>query len=121
MKRSPIKPRRDKPRRNDSRITHTRMHRKSISKTAEEAEHLGRVASMGCLVCQRPAQVHHVVSDGYQRLTRDHRRAVALCAEHHTDGPNAVHRIGHRAFNELYNLDLLEIADRLWSERNDER
>lgn len=82
---------------------------------APEKRHLAHVAAMPCLVCGGQACVHHVVSDGHQRLTRNHRRVVPLCRVDHQDGPGAVHVIGHRAFCELHG-DILALADRLWSE-----
>lgn len=89
--------------------------------TAAERRHLDCVASMGCLVCDQPSTVHHVTSDGYQRLTRTHERIVPLCPTHHMIqfGPReSVEALGHLGFTATYGIDLLAIADRLWSESN---
>lgn len=101
LKRSPMKVKRRKP------------------PTAIERRHLQRVADMGCLVCGRPSTVHHVTSDGYQRLARVHKRTVPLCPTHHMIqfGPHeSVEALGHAGFTATYGIDLLAVADRLWSE-----
>lgn len=121
MLRSSIKPKRDKPRRDEGRIQHERMKPKAKrAATADEKRHLARVAAMPCLIpgCNNPANVHHVVSDGMKRLTRTHRRVVPLCEPHHQSGPAAVHRIGHARFTETFGLDLLQIADGMWEVSN---
>lgn len=79
---------------------------------------MGRVAEMGCMACGAPACVHHVHSDGMKRITRSHRRVVGLCDWHHQNGPDAVHKIGHARFTELFGIDLLQVADRLWENRD---
>lgn len=81
---------------------------------AAEKRHMGRVAEMGCLVCCRPAEVHHVTSDRFKRITRSNKRVVPLCPEHHRTGPHAVERISHDGFYNRFGFDLLEIADALW-------
>lgn len=116
MIRKPIKAKRDTPRRNEGRITHERMKPRSSaqSKTADERRHMDRIAKMPCLVCGAAAQVHHVVSDGYKRITKSHKRVTPLCSNHHSTGPAAVHRIGHARFTEIFGIDLLATADQLW-------
>jgi len=85
--------------------------------TAAERRHLDRVAQMGCLVCGQPSTVHHVTSDGYQRLTRTHERIVPLCPRHHMIqfGPReSVEALGHAGFRDAYDIDLLAVAKDLW-------
>ncbi|MDB5716660.1 MAG: hypothetical protein JWM38_87, partial [Sphingomonas bacterium] len=82
--------------------------------TAAEARHIARVAAMGCLVCQHPATVHHVTSDGFQRLTRTHRRIAPLCPVHHMyqfGARESVEALGHAGFTAAYGIDLLAWAD----------
>jgi hypothetical protein len=88
---------------------------------AAEKRHIERVASLPCLVCRQPSTVHHVTSDGNQRLTRSHRRVVPLCPRHHQiqHGPReSVEALGHGGFRLTYGIDLLSEADRLWRESN---
>lgn len=83
---------------------------------AAERRHMDRLAQMGCLVCGANAEIHHVHSDGFQRLTRTHKRAVPLCPPHHRTGQEAVHVMSHAGFNAFWWIDLLAEADRLWAE-----
>lgn len=116
MKRSPIKAKRDEPRRSLGRIQHERMSRKPADgPNAAEKRHMGRVAALGCCVCKRPAQVHHITSDGFQRITRRHDRVIPLCSDHHTDGPDAIHK-SHKRFAETFDIHPLGLAEQLWAE-----
>lgn len=119
LRRSGIKAKREAPRRNEGRVTHERMKLKAKrAASTQEKHHLDRVAAMPCLIpgCNNPANVHHVVSDGMKRLTRTHERVTPLCETHHQSGPTAVHRVGHARFTEIFGIDLLAVADQLWSE-----
>ncbi len=65
----------------------------------------------------QPSTVHHVTSDGYQRLTRTHQRIAPLCPTHHMVqfGPReSVEALGHAGFTATYGIDLLAKADELW-------
>ena len=59
--------------------------------TAKEKAHMGRVAELGCIICHRPAQVHHVANQG---VRASHYATFALCGFHHTDGGfgDAIHQ-----------------------------
>ena len=121
LRRTPLKAKREKTRRNEGRVTHERMARKPSAKpNAQERKHFERVAALGCVVdgCSNPANIHHVTSDGMKRIARSHTRVVNLCKNHHQDGPCAVHRVGHARFTETFGIDLLETAERLWEESN---
>jgi hypothetical protein len=84
-------------------------------KTAAEREHHRRVALMPCLACGVwPVEVHHVRHDGRTSITRNHKLVIPLCSVCHRTGPNAVHTIGHPAFNELHGINQIERARRLW-------
>lgn len=85
-----------------------------MKSSASERRHMAWVAARGCLVCGAEAEVHHVHSDGMKRIAKSHWRVVPLCPDHHRNGPDAVHRIGHARFTELFYFDLLEVADELW-------
>lgn len=87
--------------------------------TAAERRHLDRVAKMPCLVCGAASTVHHVTSDGCQRLARVHCRITPLCPAHHMIqfGPKgSVEALGHAGFTATYGIDLLAVADDLWAE-----
>ena len=82
--------------------------------TAAEKRHMGRVAALGCILCDHlglgatPAQVHHVREDqgGAQRASND--LTVPLCPEHHT-GKTGLHGLGTRAFERTYGLSELDL------------
>lgn len=82
--------------------------------TKAEWAHFAKVAEMPCVACGRsPVSVHHVTSDGYLRVTKRHDRVVPLCPECHQNGPDAVHKIGHKRFNLVFGVDLMAIAEEL--------
>lgn len=86
--------------------------------TAAERRHMNRIAEMGCLVCGRPAALHHVVSTGYARTSKTHRLVSPLCGDHHQHGPDAIHVIGAANFNKLLGFDLLKWATEEWEKSN---
>lgn len=121
MRRSPLRSKRPTPRRKaPERVQQVRTKPKAgAAPTADEKRHMGRIVRLGCLVCSAPATVHHVTSDGFQRIARSHRRTVPLCPRHHQiqHGPHeSVEALGHARFTEVYGIDLLATADRLWRE-----
>jgi hypothetical protein len=70
---------------------------------AKKADHMERVASVGCIVCHQlghgytPAEVHHI-GDSSERsdfLT------IPLCPEHHRGG-TGFHGLGEREFNRRF-------------------
>ena len=83
-------------------------------KTASERRHHVLVAQLPCLACGRHGvHVHHVTSDGYKRLSKDHMRVVPLCPECHQHGRFAIHNIHPAVFNTMHGIDLLAEAERL--------
>lgn len=83
---------------------------------------MSAVAEMGCLISGRPATLHHVTASIHGgRISRSHKRVVPLAPEYHMiqHGPRtSVEALGHRGFYELYGIDLLAEAERLWNDRN---
>lgn len=122
MRRTPLKARRDKPRRKaPERVAHKRTKPKAgAPPTAKEAAHIARVAAMPCLVCGRQATVHHVTASRHGgRITRTHKRVVPLCPVHHQiqHGPEeSVEALNHGGFFARYGIDLEAVGDALWRE-----
>jgi len=89
--------------------------------TKAERERWGEIVQRGCLVCGRPATIHHVTASIHGgRLTRRHDRVVPLCPVHHqavydpfANDPQSVERLGHRGFYMKHGIDLLAEAERL--------
>lgn len=131
MKRSPIKQRRDRPRRDAGRVQHTRTKPKAgAGPDALERKHMAWVASLRCLVCGKPATVHHVTgyADRPGRIARSHKRVVPLCPQHHQKvfdpkgfDPVSVEGLGHQGFFNKHNIDLLKEAELLWKATECER
>ena len=57
----------------------------------KEKEHLAKVASLGCYVCERPANVHHIRPKGLGIGRRSsHYDTIPLCYDHH-QGQFSIH------------------------------
>lgn len=119
-RRAPLKQKRETPRRNEGRVAHGRMKEKrSRGATAEEREHMDRVASLGCLLTGRPAELHHIMHMPGKARRRDHRFVVPLSSEMHR-GTQGVHGLGSEAkFLRRWGVDLAEWATDAWNHRND--
>ena len=48
--------------------------------TAAEKAHMDRVAALGCIICGKPACIHHVRQYGSKR---DHKKVLPICDKHH--------------------------------------
>jgi len=90
---------------------------------AEEKRYREHIRSIPCLVCGEQSTPHHIISDGYKKLSKNHWMLVPLCYDHH-QGQDGYHhlfrldnnglRIGQaRLFLEKYKIDLYEEAKRL--------
>jgi hypothetical protein len=99
------------------------MSKKKVA-TKLEREHMGKVASLGCLICQQPAICHHIRNrgDGKGNLGFGNRatayETIPLCPSHHV-GSFSIHsckqqfeamygteaELLHRTLNEIKQLD----------------
>ena len=50
--------------------------------TKAERDHMNDVAGLMCLICGRPAEIHHVRHGG----KRNHSKCFPLCFDHHRGG-----------------------------------
>jgi hypothetical protein len=71
--------------------------------SAASERHMMRVRDLGCLVCQQPANAHHIRED---RIKNDF-LTIPLCFQHH-QGDFSIH-MSKRQFTNIYGseLDLL--------------
>ena len=76
---------------------------------AAERRHMAWVAEQGCIVCRRPAQVHHITEMGHGRITKDNFLVVGLCLDHHT-GQHGIHSLSRIRFAELFDIDVAHRA-----------
>lgn len=121
LRRTPLKAKRDRPRRNEGRVQHRRMKPKAVSKTTEEARFIERVASLGCLICGAPANVHHIMHAAGKERRRDHRFIAPLCSVHHQGDKKqgGVHGLGsENAFSDFWGVDLVAWCIEAWKHRN---
>lgn len=49
-----------------------------------QKKRMSRIASLGCLICKAPANIHHC--DCYMGGGRDHDKVIPLCHVHHQNG-----------------------------------
>ena len=57
--------------------------------TASDLRHFNAVASLGCIICQKPAEIHHINSGG-MGMKSGNREVIPLCHEHHRTGGHGV-------------------------------
>jgi len=57
---------------------------------AIERQYLGRVAAMGCVICRRPAEIHHLLSRKAMGKKRSNYDVIPLCPDHHRNGGHGV-------------------------------
>ena len=74
---------------------------------AKGKRHMGRVAALGCLVCDSPANVHHIRTE---RIKSDF-LTIPLCREHH-QGDFSIH-MSKRQFTNIYGSELELLAQTL--------
>ena len=107
------------------------MAKKKVA-TKLEREHLSKVASLGCLVCQRPANVHHIRPIGLGIGMRSgHYQTIPLCHDHH-QGQFSIHNckeqfeamygteeeLLHRTLKEIKNIEQVNNFFNLKGENN---
>ena len=82
--------------------------------TAAERRHMGRVAALGCILCDHlglgatPAQVHHIREGQGMSQRASNFLTIPLCPEHH-QGASGIHGLGAKAFERTYRLNELDL------------
>lgn len=117
MKRSPLKAKRDRPRRNEGRIQHGRMKPRAVEPTAEQQRYHDWLRAKGrCQTCGTAVDlvVHHLLAAAPGKVgRRDHWFVVLICAGDHNMGTKSVHALGSEAaFLRETGVDLVAIAVR---------
>ncbi len=67
----------------------------------------GKLVALGCVVCNRPAQLHHSRQGrGWSQRSGDH-RAYPLCFQHHKHegGPDSIERMGREAWEARFGTE----------------
>jgi hypothetical protein len=57
--------------------------------TLAEKRHLSRVAELGCIICARPSEIHHLRNGLGLGQRSSHFRVLPLCFDHHR-GPYGI-------------------------------
>lgn len=117
LRRSPLNRRREKPRRNEGRISQARIKPKGrIVAHGAEKRHVERIAAMPCVVTgSLPVVVHHIMHMKGKLRRRDHRFIVPLIPELHNMGNDSVHALGgEAAFLKKHRFDLVAWAIKEW-------
>lgn len=92
--------------------------------TKEQKLYFDWVASKGCCVpyCGAPASIHHQIHERCDpnieiRQSKNHWQVTPLCKFHHQDQQRGWHGVGSNwLFKELYGIDLVDIAQKLFDE-----
>jgi hypothetical protein len=58
--------------------------------TKDEKKHLDKVASIGCIICHRPAEIHHIRNGMGLSQRNSNYNVLPLCPEHHRTGGHGV-------------------------------
>ena len=94
-----VQPKTGKPHKNSGRTKSPR--------TTASYDHLGRVKSLSCAVCDAPppSDVHHILEGRIQNIKSPDYLAIPLCKLCHT-GPGGIH--GDRAMWNVYHANELQ-------------
>lgn len=82
--------------------------------TTGEKKHMGRVAALGCILCDHlglgatPAHVHHIREGQGMAQRASNFLTIPLCPEHH-QGESGLHGLGTKAFERTYGLSELDL------------
>ena len=79
---------------------------------------MDRLASMGCLICGAPANIHHLRHGMGMGQRNDAYHAIPLCFDHH-QGQHGIHHMGTKAWQKVYGTEeeLLAKVNKLLEER----
>jgi hypothetical protein len=72
-------------------------------KPKERKIRFNALSEYGCVICRRPAEVHHLIGYGYrgigQKATDEN--TIPLCVEHHR-GAQGIHHLGLKTWEKAY-------------------
>lgn len=81
--------------------------------TKFEQRHMDAVAALGCMVCGRNAEIHHITTGMGMSQRASNLQVIPLCPEHHRTGGHgvAIHA-GKRTWEAKFGYEL-ELLDKL--------
>lgn len=72
----------------------------------DEKEYLNRVASLGCIICGSPAEIHHLRTNMGLGMRNDYKNTIPLCPSHHrTGGYKVAYHAGRLAFESQFGTE----------------
>jgi len=72
---------------------------------SERTARFDRLSQLGCCICCRPAQIHHLFGSKFRGMGQKagDEFTIPLCMDHHT-GAFGIHSLGMRAWEGMYDL-----------------
>ena len=72
-----------------------------------EKEYLNKIASLGCIICKRECEIHHLRTGVGMGQRNDNNNVIGLCPEHHrTGGHGVAYHAGRLAFEANFGTEL---------------
>jgi hypothetical protein len=72
-----------------------------------ETDYYDRVAELGCVICQMPAEVHHLLTGKGMGLKSSSQHVIPLCPDHHrTGGPGVAIHAGIETWEAKHGTEL---------------
>jgi len=80
--------------------------------TKAERDYMGRVAELGCVVCQMPANVHHKTGGTGMGQRAGNYDTFPLCGRHHQHGGHGIAlHAGIKTWEESYGTESYHVAE----------
>jgi len=92
--------------------------------TKAEKDYMSVVASLGCIICSQPAEIHHLRCLGSAGKRSSHMDCLPLCPNHHRIGGYGIaYHAGRKAFEANFGteLELLEKVQRQTGYNSDQQ
>lgn len=72
-----------------------------------EKEHISKVISLGCIICAKPAEAHHIRKGAGIGMRSSHFNVIPLCPSHHRLGGYGVaYHAGRHVWEESFGTEL---------------
>ena len=89
-----------------------RCSRSNLSVKKADKQYLDKIASLGCIICTSPAEIHHIRSGMGMGQRSPHSRVLPLCPAHHrTGGYGVAYHAGRGAWENNFGTEL-----KLWEQ-----
>lgn len=90
--------------------------------TKERGERFDGLSQIGCCICRKPAQIHHLTGHKYRGMGQKagDEFTIPLCYDHHT-GKEGIHVIGKKTWELRYSTQeaMLDWVNDKLEEQND--